>query len=328
MRFAVDTGGTFTDLVVEDERRTLRAVQGADDARRSGRRGCSTCSSVAADGAASTARELLGAARAVHPRHDARDSTRSSPATTARTAFLTTEGHPDILLFREGGRTEPFDFTRRVPRAVRAARADLRGRRSGSAPTARSCRPLDEDARASRSIARLRERERRGGRRSACCGRSSTRRTSCASASCSTEHLPGVPFTLSHQLNPSAARVPPRLLDLHRRVAEAGDDATTSRELERRLREAGFGGRVLIVTSAGGVLDAGGRRRGADPLDQLRARRWRRSPAATSPRSTPTARHGDRRRHRRHELRRQPRAPRPHPVDARDLARRAVLRAT
>jgi N-methylhydantoinase A len=30
---------------------------------------------------------------------------------TARTAFLTTTGHPDVLLFREGGRAEPFDFS-------------------------------------------------------------------------------------------------------------------------------------------------------------------------------------------------------------------------
>jgi N-methylhydantoinase A/oxoprolinase/acetone carboxylase beta subunit len=31
--------------------------------------------------------------------------------TTARTAFLTTAGHPDILVLREGGRLDPFDFT-------------------------------------------------------------------------------------------------------------------------------------------------------------------------------------------------------------------------
>ena len=29
---------------------------------------------------------------------------------TARTAFLTTKGHPDILVLREGGRMEPFNF--------------------------------------------------------------------------------------------------------------------------------------------------------------------------------------------------------------------------
>ena len=49
---------------------------------------------------------------------------------TARTAFLTTEGHPDILLIREGGRIEPFNFTVALPRALRPARADVRGARA------------------------------------------------------------------------------------------------------------------------------------------------------------------------------------------------------
>ena len=34
---------------------------------------------------------------------------------TARTAFLTTEGHPDVLVYREGGRSDPFNFTREFP---------------------------------------------------------------------------------------------------------------------------------------------------------------------------------------------------------------------
>ena len=40
---------------------------------------------------------------------------------TARTAFLTTAGHPDVLLLREGGRTDLFNFTPPLPRALRAA---------------------------------------------------------------------------------------------------------------------------------------------------------------------------------------------------------------
>ena len=35
--------------------------------------------------------------------------------TAARTALLTTEGHPEILVFREGGRTEPFNHRRTYP---------------------------------------------------------------------------------------------------------------------------------------------------------------------------------------------------------------------
>src|SRR6202035_6058334 len=34
---------------------------------------------------------------------------------TARTAFLTTEGHPDTLVLREGGKLNPFDFRHTYP---------------------------------------------------------------------------------------------------------------------------------------------------------------------------------------------------------------------
>jgi N-methylhydantoinase A len=67
--------------------------------------------------------------------------------------------------------------------------------------------------------------------------------------------LPGVPYTLSHRLNPT--------LREYRRASSACIDASLKpmmaaymAGLEARLREAGFGGRVLVVTSQGGVLDA------------------------------------------------------------------------
>jgi N-methylhydantoinase A len=69
------------------------------------------------------------------------------------------------------------------------------------------------------------------------------------------EHLPGVPYTLSHVLNPS--------LREYRRASSAAIDASLKplmsaymHNLSGRLREAGFGGRVLIVTSQAGVMDA------------------------------------------------------------------------
>ena len=69
------------------------------------------------------------------------------------------------------------------------------------------------------------------------------------------EQLPGVPYTLSHALNPS--------LREYRRAASAAIDASLKplmtrylATLERRLRDAGFGGRLLVVTASGGVLDA------------------------------------------------------------------------
>src|SRR5262249_26335583 len=68
-----------------------------------------------------------------------------------------------------------------------------------------------------------------------------------------TELLPGVPFTLSHELNPT--------LREYRRASSTCTDASLKplmsdylRDLERRLGEAGFDGRMLMVTSSGGVL--------------------------------------------------------------------------
>jgi N-methylhydantoinase A len=69
------------------------------------------------------------------------------------------------------------------------------------------------------------------------------------------EQLPGVPYTLSHALNPS--------LREYRRAASAAIDASLKplmtrylASLEGRLRDAGFDGRLLVVTASGGVLDA------------------------------------------------------------------------
>jgi N-methylhydantoinase A len=69
------------------------------------------------------------------------------------------------------------------------------------------------------------------------------------------EHLVGVPVTLSHEVNPC--------LREYRRASATAIDASLKPVmteyiggLRRRLEDAGFGGRVLIVTSSGGALDA------------------------------------------------------------------------
>ncbi len=98
MRFAIDTGGTFTDLVVEDDAGiTLhKAPTTPDDPIR----GLLDVLRVAADSRAMTLRELLAQGEMlVH------GTTRAINAiltgNTARTAFLCTSGHPDSLVFRD-----------------------------------------------------------------------------------------------------------------------------------------------------------------------------------------------------------------------------------
>ena len=141
--------------------------------------------------------------------------------------------------------------------------------------------PLDEAA----TIAVLRRACRtrgRGGRGLLPVVDRQSRRTRSRSARLIEKHLPGVPYTLSHRINPSIREYRRAMLDLHRRVAEAGDERLSRRAGGKRLRDAGFGGRVLIVTSQGGVMDAALDRRGAGPSHQFgpehgagrRARLW------------------------------------------------------
>ncbi|MDA1001283.1 MAG: hydantoinase/oxoprolinase family protein, partial [bacterium] len=68
------------------------------------------------------------------------------------------------------------------------------------------------------------------------------------------EHLPGVPYTLSHVLNP--------ILREYRRASSACMDASLKPLMNRylgsladRLSGAGFKGRLLMLTSQGGVMD-------------------------------------------------------------------------
>jgi N-methylhydantoinase A len=249
VRLACDTGGTFTDLVVEDDNeiRLFKTPTTPDDPVR----GVLDALSLAAGHYRQEPIDFLKRAEMfIH------GTTRAINAiltgNTARTAFITTEGHPDILVIREGGRIEPFNFRvpypePYVPRRYSFTvpeRIDAQGR---------IVTPLDEDA-VAKVIDRLRHlkveaigvcflwsivngaHENRVGELLA-------------------RHLPGVPVTLSHVLNPT--------LREYRRASSTVIDASLKplmfeylNGLTSRLREAGFSGRTLMVTSQGGVMDA------------------------------------------------------------------------
>lgn len=110
MRLSVDVGGTFTDLVMEDEDgfRLFKSPTTPDDPVL----GVLDVLGRAAEDRGLERETLLGACEMfVHATTRATNAVLTG--TTARTAFLTTEGHPDILLLREGGRVDPFDSTLR-----------------------------------------------------------------------------------------------------------------------------------------------------------------------------------------------------------------------
>src|SRR5579872_6802243 len=113
MRFAVDTGGTFTDLVIEDDAGTLE-IHKAPTVPADPVQGVLDVFEAAASARGITTRELLSYGHSlVHGTTHAINALLTNR--TARTAFVTTEGHPDILTFREGGRSDVFNH-RAYPR--------------------------------------------------------------------------------------------------------------------------------------------------------------------------------------------------------------------
>jgi N-methylhydantoinase A len=143
MRFAVDTGGTFTDLVIEDNSGRLRMFK-TPTTPRDPVEGILEAVRVAAESMSMTAGELLGRAELfIHGTTHATNAVITG--NTARTAFLTTKGHPDILLFREGGRIEPFNSSVQFPKPYipRALTFEIPERINSDGTV---IEPLDEEA--------------------------------------------------------------------------------------------------------------------------------------------------------------------------------------
>jgi N-methylhydantoinase A len=249
VRVAVDVGGTFTDLVCEDGHGRFliyKSPTTPDDPVR----GMLDALEVAAEEAELSLRELLEPVQLfVHGTTRATNAIISGE--TACTALLVTEGHPDILLWREGTRVNTFDYTQRnpepyVPRRLTfevPERIDAQGS---------VVKPLDETA-VLQLIERLRAvkieavavcllwsvlngaHERRVG-------------------ALLEEHLPGVPYTLSHVLTPTVREF--------RRASAACIDASLKPVMSdylagvaSRLESCGFRGKLLMMTSSGGVRD-------------------------------------------------------------------------
>jgi N-methylhydantoinase A len=250
MRFAVDTGGTFTDLLVEDADGTLHMFKAATTPS-DPIRGVLDALQAAANGLGRSLPDLLAAGETfIYGTTHAINAIITG--NTARTALLTTEGHPDVLVLREGGRAEPFNYAVPFPDPYipRSLTWELPGR---IRPDGSELVPFD-DAACRRVIAGLRAREVKA---VAVCLLWSIVNPAheLRVAEWLEADLPGVAYSLSHQLNPT--------LREYRRASSAAIDASLKpmmaaymSGLAERLRGAGFAGRVLVVTSQGGVLDA------------------------------------------------------------------------
>lgn len=250
MRFAIDTGGTFTDLVVENEAGECRMFK-ARTTPSDPIAGVLDSLTAAAEGYGLDRRELLSRGTVlVHGTTHAINAIITGR--TAKTALITSEGHGDIMVLREGGRSDPFNFTEPYPQPYipRSLTFEVpeRIRSDGSVMT-----PLDEAA----VLAVTKRLAAAGVEAVAVCLLWSIVNPAheIRVGELLARELPGVPFTLSHALNP--------VIREFRRASSAAIDASLKpimgsymRTLESRLREAGFPGRTLVVTSGAGVIDA------------------------------------------------------------------------
>lgn len=249
-RIAVDTGGTFTDVVVADGdgRLTFNKALTTPARMFDGAREALTL--IAAD-LGLELRELL-ASSSLFMYGTTRATNAIVEGKTARTAFLTTEGFPDILTLREGGKLQPFNFAIPYPPPYvpRDLTYEIGGRIDAQGD---EVRPLDEA-----SVKHALSAAADGGAEAiAVClvwsiaNPEHERRV----GELVEELLPGVPYTLSHQLNPTIRE--------YRRASSTAIDASLKPLMQRHLgdigtdlRAEGFAGDLLVVTSVGGCLHA------------------------------------------------------------------------
>lgn len=247
-RIGIDTGGTFTDVVVGDETGIL-SVGKALTTRERISRGILEGLSVAAGPIGLDARSLLRRT-SVFIYGSTRATNAILEGKTARTALLVTEGFPDILVRREGGKTNPWDYSKDYPEPYvpRQLTFEIRERMTAEGVAAVA---LDE-RRAMEAIAKLKERRVEA---VAVCFLWSIANPAheLAIGRLLDRELPGVPYTLSHQVNP--------IVREYRRASSAAIDASLKplmqqhlREMESDLRSAGLEGELLPAISLGGVM--------------------------------------------------------------------------
>ena len=249
MRFATDTGGTFTDLIIEDGGK-LHLFK-SPTVPSNPVEGVLGAFSVAARAFGMDREALLASgSQFIHGTTHAINAIVTKRV--AKTALLVTEGHPDILLLREGGREQPFNHAVRYPRAFipRALTFEVPGRIIASG--------LEHEALDEAVLLEIVD-QLKGAKIEAvavCLLWSVTNPShELRVGELLKQYLPNVPVTLSHALNPS--------LREYRRAIASSIDASLKPLMERyiggltnSMRDAGFKGQVLVLTSQGSMVDA------------------------------------------------------------------------
>ncbi|MDP7343065.1 MAG: hydantoinase/oxoprolinase N-terminal domain-containing protein, partial [Alphaproteobacteria bacterium] len=247
-RIAVDTGGTFTDIVVADESGALTLGKAPSTPERSSIGVIEGLQDAARQMSLGLAELVAGADVLIYGTTWATNAIITGA--TAKTAMLLTEGFPDILVYRQGGKLHPFEMQINplkpyVPRSLTVEVAERINAEGGVE------RALDEAA-VRRSLKRLKK---LGVEAVAVCLLWSIKnRAHEARIGELIEHeMPGIPYTLSHRLNPILREYP--------RASSTAIDASLKPrmqahlgELQSDLKEIGFAGELLVSTVSGGVM--------------------------------------------------------------------------
>ena len=247
-QISIDTGGTFTDAVIADDSGILAVGKALTNVEKN---------FIGVSNAIENAAQQLGMDLAAMLQQTGvfiYGTTRATNAIvtgkTARTAMLLTAGFRDILVYRQGGKTNPHQLNVDYPEPYIPRRLTFeiveRVTAEGQIETA-----LDEDH-LRQVLAEIKmqnieavavcllwsiangEHERRIGELIG-------------------EQLPGIPFSLSHELNPILREYP--------RASSTAIDASLKpimqeqlSLLRQNLRESGYHGDILVSTTLGGVL--------------------------------------------------------------------------
>lgn len=246
LKIAVDVGGTFTDLVLETEAGLVRTYKAPTTPERIVDGILDGIALIAAD-LSLTTRDLLASC--------ARFSCGTTTATNAilektyaRTGLICTEGFRDTLTIREGGKADTYTLAIDYPEPYipRHLTLGLRERINSEGGVEV---PLDE----AQAVSILHEMHRLDVQSIAVSLLWSIANPAheIRMGELIAEHLPGVPYGLSHQTSPTIRE--------YRRTSATAIDASlkplvvrTIKELESRLRAAGLEGVLTLMTSSGG----------------------------------------------------------------------------
>ena len=245
----MDTGGTFTDIVVLDPEGALHIGKSLTTPERIFD-GMAGALGVVAEDLGIELGKLLAATDVL-----IYGTTRATNAVvtkrTAKTAFITTKGFRDTLTLKEGGKHGPHDYSYDYPDPYIPRRRSFEvTERIGA--EGEVVQPLDL-AEVRQVLGTLKQRGFEAVAVSLLWSIANPAHELAIGALIE-EIMPGVPYTLSHQLVP--------ILREYRRASATSIDASLKplmqkhlREMAADLRQAGFVGDLLVSTSVGGCQE-------------------------------------------------------------------------